>query len=199
LESVLSPVSRKKTGRAYVALARQYSDRGYMDISLELYRKAQTYVPDNAKLGDRIIEIEWAVKNKKPFASSPKRSKKPSSKSKTRSKGKQKESVSLDRDEDEMDVDENNGEYTPLYGGDDSSSSPRSSGKRKRDPFGQEVINSPKKQKAKKATMMIGDCGMETPNKASEIKQEVIDIEDDYEWVPSAPPRKLRGKRKLSS
>ncbi|TFK68341.1 kinesin-domain-containing protein [Pluteus cervinus] len=75
LADVLSPVSKKKTGRAYVALARAHSEKGDLQVALELYRKAETYVPDNVKLKERIIEIEWAVKNNKPFMPSPKRSK----------------------------------------------------------------------------------------------------------------------------
>ncbi|KAI0031864.1 P-loop containing nucleoside triphosphate hydrolase protein [Vararia minispora EC-137] len=80
----LSPVSRKKTGRAYVALARAHSEKGDLQIALDLYRKAESYVPDNVKLKERIIEIEWAVKNNKPFNPSPKRARK----IKSRKKGK---------------------------------------------------------------------------------------------------------------
>ena len=67
---VLSPVSRKRTGRAYVALARSHSqkyvlkylrftrsnillNRGNLELALDLYRKAETYVPDNIKLKER--------------------------------------------------------------------------------------------------------------------------------------------------
>ncbi|KAH9848323.1 P-loop containing nucleoside triphosphate hydrolase protein [Lenzites betulinus] len=73
LADVLSPISRKKTGRACVALARAHTQKNNLQVALELYRKAETYVPDNVKLKERIIEIEWAVKNDKPFASSPKK------------------------------------------------------------------------------------------------------------------------------
>jgi kinesin family protein 22 len=71
---VLSPVSKKKTGRAYVALARAHSEkyvstfyapffvlilhdlcRGDLQVALDLYRKAETYVPDNVKLKERWI------------------------------------------------------------------------------------------------------------------------------------------------
>ncbi|KAK0473722.1 kinesin-like protein [Armillaria novae-zelandiae] len=71
LADALSPVSRKKTGRAYVALARAHSDK-YLD----LYRKAESYVPDNVKLKERILDIEWAVDHAKPYAPSPKKTKK---------------------------------------------------------------------------------------------------------------------------
>ncbi|KAK7462307.1 hypothetical protein VKT23_007908 [Stygiomarasmius scandens] len=91
LASVLSPVSKKKTGRAYVALARAHSEKGDLEVALDLYRKAESYVPDNIKLKERILEIEWAVKNNKPFVPSPKmpkKEKKGKSKSKSKSKSK---------------------------------------------------------------------------------------------------------------
>ncbi|KZV61337.1 kinesin-domain-containing protein [Peniophora sp. CONT] len=72
----LSPMSRKKTGRAYVALARAHSEKGDLQIALDLYRKAETYVPDNVKLKERILEIDWSVKNGRPFQPSPKRPRK---------------------------------------------------------------------------------------------------------------------------
>ncbi|KAI0300601.1 P-loop containing nucleoside triphosphate hydrolase protein [Multifurca ochricompacta] len=87
----LSPMSRKKTGRAYVALARTHSEkcapkrsqcdipdiasRGDLQVALDLYRKAETYVPDNIKLKERIIEIEYAVAHGTEFRPSPKRGK----------------------------------------------------------------------------------------------------------------------------
>jgi len=68
----LSPKSRKKTGRAYVALARAHSEkcvyeygsqciavniacRGDLQVALDLYRKAESYAPDNMKLKERWI------------------------------------------------------------------------------------------------------------------------------------------------
>jgi len=77
LADVLSPTSRKKTGRAYVALARAHSEKGDLQVALELYRKAETYVPDNIKLRERVLEIEWAVKHGKEFVPSPKKPRKP--------------------------------------------------------------------------------------------------------------------------
>ena len=92
LADVLSPISRKKTGRAYVALARSQSQkcvsfsssrfvlilaqpsalrpspvnltrfrstltlrrsRNNLKVALDLYRKAESYVPDNVKLRER--------------------------------------------------------------------------------------------------------------------------------------------------
>ncbi|KAG6377420.1 P-loop containing nucleoside triphosphate hydrolase protein [Boletus reticuloceps] len=77
LADALSPMSRKKTGRAYVALARAHSEKGDLKVALELYRKAETYVPDNIKLRERVLEIEWAVRNGKEFVPSPKKQRRP--------------------------------------------------------------------------------------------------------------------------
>jgi kinesin family protein 22 len=55
MASALSPVRRKKTGRAYVMLARGHSDKGDMPLALEFYRKAEKYVPDNVKLKERCV------------------------------------------------------------------------------------------------------------------------------------------------
>jgi len=71
----LSPKSRKKTGRAYVALARSHSEKGDLQVALDLYRKAESYVPDNMKLKERIIEIESAVTHGSEFHLSPRRPK----------------------------------------------------------------------------------------------------------------------------
>ncbi|KAF8191738.1 kinesin-like protein, partial [Pholiota molesta] len=85
LADVLSPVSKKKTGRAYVALARAHSEKGDLQVALDLYRKAETYVPDNIKLKERIIEIEWAVKNDKEYVPSPKPARRTKTKKRTKS------------------------------------------------------------------------------------------------------------------
>ncbi|KIK86017.1 hypothetical protein PAXRUDRAFT_831932 [Paxillus rubicundulus Ve08.2h10] len=77
LADVLSPASKKKTGRAYVALARAHSEKGDLQVALDLYRRAETYVPDNIKLRERVLEIEWALKNGKDFVPSPKKQRKP--------------------------------------------------------------------------------------------------------------------------
>ncbi|KAF7426431.1 hypothetical protein PC9H_008799 [Pleurotus ostreatus] len=86
---VLSPVSKKKMGRAYVAAARSCSEKGDLQAALDLYRKAESFVPDNIKLKERIIEIDWAVKNSRPFIPSPK----PKKKSRSKAKSKRHESV----------------------------------------------------------------------------------------------------------
>ncbi|KAI5118492.1 hypothetical protein M0805_003523 [Coniferiporia weirii] len=75
LADVLSPASKKKTGRAYVALARAHSEKGNLQVALDLYKKAQTYVPDNVKLKDRILEIEHAVESGVDFVPEPKKKK----------------------------------------------------------------------------------------------------------------------------
>ncbi|KAH9917698.1 kinesin-domain-containing protein [Epithele typhae] len=90
LADVLSPLSRKKTGRAYVALARSESQKDNLKLALELYRKAQKYVPDNDKLRERIIEIQWAVDNNRPFKTSPKRTRRQPKREGSRSKSKRK-------------------------------------------------------------------------------------------------------------
>ncbi|KAK2464524.1 hypothetical protein APHAL10511_003503 [Amanita phalloides] len=76
LADVLSPKSKKKTGRAYVALARAHSEKGDLQVALDLYRKAETYVPDNVKLKERIIEIEDSIKNNTLFKPSPRKPRK---------------------------------------------------------------------------------------------------------------------------
>ncbi|KAF5314732.1 hypothetical protein D9611_007258 [Ephemerocybe angulata] len=88
LADVLSPVSKKKTGRAYVALARAHSEKGDLNVALELYRKAESYVPDNMKLKERIIEIEWAVKNGREYVPSPKPARQQKQKKASKSKSK---------------------------------------------------------------------------------------------------------------
>ncbi|KAJ3481993.1 hypothetical protein NLI96_g7286 [Meripilus lineatus] len=51
----MSPLSRKRTGRAYVALARAQTEKNNLQNALELYRKAEAYVPGNVKLKERWI------------------------------------------------------------------------------------------------------------------------------------------------
>ncbi|KAJ3566458.1 hypothetical protein NP233_g6991 [Leucocoprinus birnbaumii] len=96
LAGVLSPVSKKKTGRAYVSLARAYSEKGKLEDALELYRRAEAYVPDNIKLKERIIELEWAVKNNKEFVPTPKPPRKEKKGKKGSRKGQPTESDSAD-------------------------------------------------------------------------------------------------------
>ncbi|KAJ7697614.1 P-loop containing nucleoside triphosphate hydrolase protein [Mycena rosella] len=195
LADVLSPVSKKKTGRAYVALARAHSDKGDLQVALDLYRRAEAYVPDNVKLKERIIEIEWAVKNGKAFKASPKRAKK------KERKGKKVAEVLPDMDvdgrveadggagegegegeahdsDDQMEVDE---VETSLTG-------------RAVFAFGAELTNTGSKRSFSVAD---GDAGMETPAKRPKRgagKQRVVVIESDEEdeFEPAAAPRKSR-------
>ncbi|TBU52461.1 kinesin-domain-containing protein [Dichomitus squalens] len=101
LADVLSPISKKKTGRAYVALARSQSQKNNLEVALELYRKAETYVPDNVKLREsRIIEIEWAVKNNRPFNPSPKKRRRAAQSKSKSGRSKRKATPSRDQDGD---------------------------------------------------------------------------------------------------
>ena len=38
-----------------MALARAHSEKGNLQVALDLYRKAETYVPDNVKLRERYV------------------------------------------------------------------------------------------------------------------------------------------------
>ncbi|KAJ7665901.1 kinesin-like protein [Mycena polygramma] len=201
LADVLSPVSKKKTGRAYVALARQHSEQGNLQVALDLYRRAETYVPDNVKLKERIIEIEWAVKNDRAFKPSPKKAKKGKKDKAAKTKifaepaqveaemdvdggasdirGTNKRGRSEDVDagqvsDDQMEVDEVETSLTGrgAFG----------------DVFGAELTNTGSKRS-------LADAGMETPAKRSAgKKQRVVMIESDEEEELEAAPRK-RGKR----
>ncbi|KAJ4472091.1 kinesin-domain-containing protein, partial [Lentinula aciculospora] len=64
---------RKKMGKIYVDLARGYSAKNDLATALSLYRHAALFVPDNTRLRERIIDVEWAVKNGKSYVPTPKR------------------------------------------------------------------------------------------------------------------------------
>ncbi|KAG2127654.1 P-loop containing nucleoside triphosphate hydrolase protein [Suillus bovinus] len=102
LADVLSPASRKKTGRAYVMLARAHSEKGDLQVALDLYRKAESYVPDNVKLKERVIEIEWAVKNGTTFVPSPKKPRKAKKTKAGKRTAAGKKVMSGDEDEEDM-------------------------------------------------------------------------------------------------
>ncbi|KAJ7443844.1 kinesin-like protein [Mycena latifolia] len=194
LADVLSPVSKKKTGRAYVALARAHSDKGDLQVALDLYRRAETYVPDNIKLKERIIEIEWAVKNGKAFKASPKRAKR---KKEKEAKGKQ-----IQAEEQEMDVDgrvdtalaetaheSDAGDQMEVDEVETSLTGRTAFG------FGAELTNTGSKRSFSVADG--GDAKMETPAKRPKRgaeKQRVVVIESDEEdeFGPAAAPRKSR-------
>ncbi|KAJ6583010.1 kinesin-like protein [Mycena vulgaris] len=193
LADVLSPVSKKKTGRAYVALARAHSDKGDLQTALDLYRRAEAYVPDNVKLKERIIEIEWSVKNGKAFKASPKRAKKGKKGKKAdpedvgemdvdghrdNAEGEAADDVKAHDSDDQMEVDE---VETSLTG-------------RAAFAFGAELTNTGSKRSFLVAD---GDAGTETPAKRPKrdtAKQRVVMIESDEEdeFVPAAAPRKSR-------
>ncbi|KAG6853357.1 hypothetical protein C0991_005031 [Blastosporella zonata] len=153
-------------------LARAHSEKfvetityagGDLQVALDLYRKAESYVPDNTKLKERIIEIEWAVKNDREFVPSPK----PARRSK-----KQKKAKAFPIEDTEMDVDE--------YG--------RISGKAE---FGQELTNSPGKPK-RQLDVHEGDDEAGTPPKKQrtnngKAKAMVAEDGDDEDWVSLAP------------
>ncbi|KAJ7634481.1 kinesin-like protein [Roridomyces roridus] len=183
LPDVLSPVSKKKAGRAYVALARTHSDRGDLQAALDLYRQAETYVPDNIKLKERIIEIEWAVKNGKSFKPSPKKAKKGKER-----REKRVEDMDVDgpaahvMSDDQMEVDEVATSLTGRLAG-------------------HELTNT-----GSKRSLLVDDDEMETPAKrpkrgeagAKKIKKRVVTIESDEEeeeeedFDPDVAPRKNR-------
>ncbi|KAL0068316.1 hypothetical protein AAF712_004703 [Marasmius tenuissimus] len=197
LVAALSPVSKKKTGRAYVALARAHSEKGDLQVALDLYRKAETYVPDNIKLKERIIEIEWAVKNERPFVPSPKRTKNKKTKAERKLEKKSGRDRDRERDgaeeegeeeekenppsDDQMDVDE---VATSLFG-----------------QFGVEITNagvgagagsSPNKRR------LEDDDDLEeqgTPAKRAKMNTKVVVYGSDDEEPLAAPTKK--GKRKL--
>ncbi|KAJ7108792.1 P-loop containing nucleoside triphosphate hydrolase protein [Mycena epipterygia] len=173
LADVLSPVSRKKTGRAYVALARAHSDKGDLQTALELYRRAETYVPDNVKLKERIIEIEWAVKHGRPFKPSPK----PKAKKGKGAKGKGKKGEQEEGEAREMDVDGD----TSLTG---RAAFGSGSGSGSGSGFGSELTNTGSKR----------SLVLEAETPAKRAKRAVVVIESDEEdvFVPDAAPRKSR-------
>ncbi|KAK0203900.1 kinesin-like protein [Desarmillaria ectypa] len=172
LADALSPVSRKKTGRAYVALARAHSDKGDLQVALDLYRKAESYVPDNVKLKERIIDIEWAVNSAKPYVPSPKKTKK------KKVKVKMKEECPMS--DEQMDVDA----VAEVLGAE----------------FGTELTNmeirqdeSPGKSSSKRIREQAIDDG--TPAKRlRKTKKAAVIYSSDEEYVPVAPVKRSRRK-----
>jgi kinesin family protein 22 len=182
LADALSPVSKKKTGRAYVALARAHSEKGDLQVALDLYRKAENYVPDNVKLKERIIEIEWAVKHDKEFVPSPKRPKK--TKSKKRGKNASGSGLKVELVEPtittvdvKMEVDEGS-DKTDVKS---SLVKPTNKGKRKKNAqFGSEATNKPDEAEE--------DEDMETPSKRQRLGEHV----GNEAWTPPGLTKKLK-------
>ncbi|KAF8961771.1 kinesin-like protein, partial [Flammula alnicola] len=182
LADVLSPVSKKKTGRAYVSLARAHSEKGDLQVALDLYRKAETYVPDNIKLKERIIEIEWAVKNDKEYVPSPK----PAKKRKTKKRSKSNldhESLPVD---DAMVVDDCGAKDRQM----------ESAGA-----FGMEVTNTDSPNKSKRSFADTDErenaSAAQTPvkrQKRSVLATPVVNVSSDDEMEPPAISKKNRRK-----
>ncbi|KAA1472399.1 kinesin-domain-containing protein [Dentipellis sp. KUC8613] len=181
LKEGLSPVSRKKTGRAYVALARAHSEKGDLQNALDLYRRAEAYVPDNVKLKERIIEIEWAVKNGTEFQPSPKRPRKAKSKKSRSRKAK---------------GDSNRGsENTGSQGA--ASVNPADSDDDDTVENLLEVTNSPRKLGRSGNAHESGDDAATTPKKPRNRKKRAADSDD--EWAPSAPTKKGKAAANIRS
>ncbi|KAJ3723428.1 P-loop containing nucleoside triphosphate hydrolase protein [Lentinula raphanica] len=70
---LMSVAERKKMGKIYVDLARGYTAKNDLATALSLYRHAALFVPDNTRLRERIIDVDWAVKNGKNYVPTPKR------------------------------------------------------------------------------------------------------------------------------
>jgi len=195
-----------------------------LEISLELYRKARTYVPDNVKLqdryvycrichlsrhsnatnlGKRIIETEWAVKNNRPLMLSPKRAKKSSRHSRQKRSGRtSRQKSSLPSVSAGVPPEYVKGEDGDENGGaDDPSDTWRSrtrAGKRKRDPLKEEVTNSPQKASGSLKDQLQDDpvTPPKRPRKGRPGKVEESDGDgDEDEWVPATSPRKVRSGR----
>ncbi|TFY70314.1 hypothetical protein EVG20_g2693 [Dentipellis fragilis] len=180
LKEGLSPVSRKKTGRAYVALARAHSEKGDLQNALDLYRRAETYVPDNVKLKERIIEIEWAVKNGTEFQPSPKRPRKAKSK-KSRSR---KAKVDNSRGSENAGS-QGAASFNPADSDDDDTVENLL-----------EVTNSPRKLGRSGNAHGSGDDATTTPRKPRNRKRAA---DSDDEWAPSAPTKKVKAAANIRS
>ncbi|KAH8823634.1 kinesin-domain-containing protein [Flagelloscypha sp. PMI_526] len=75
LTTPLSPPTLKKTAQAYCSLARTLTSSGDLHSALAMYRKAQLYVTQldgssKDRLEERILDMEYAIKNGVPFESS---------------------------------------------------------------------------------------------------------------------------------
>ncbi|KDR80423.1 hypothetical protein GALMADRAFT_242858, partial [Galerina marginata CBS 339.88] len=181
LADVLSPVSKKKTGRAYVALARAHSEKGDLQVALDLYRKAETYVPDNIKLKERIIEIEWSVKNNKEYVPSPKPPRKP----KTRKRSKSAFEHENPQTDDAMDVDDcgaNRGKGRRLAVAAE---------------FGMEVTNTESPNKSKRSFADTDDRAnaKQTPQKRQKRTVMATPIQDVSSEDEMEPPALSRNRR----
>lgn len=159
--------------------------------------------PDEKRLKNRIIEVEWAVKNNKPLHLSPKRTKKPSRHSRPKRSGRTARKTStipsVSAGASEVYVKEE--DDAENEGGDGASESWQSrtrSGKRKRDPLKEEVTNSPR-QPSGLPEDQPQDGPMTPPKKPRTGRPgHVVESDEDGdgdEWVPATSPRKVRSGR----
>ncbi|KAJ7735754.1 kinesin-like protein [Mycena metata] len=195
LADALSPVSRKKTGRAYVALARAHSEKGDLQVALELYRRAETYVPDNVKLKERIIEIEWAVKNDRAFKPSPKRAKKTKKGGKTKARAEEVGEMDVDAGAGQNQHDEEKREEHPLSDDQMEVDEVESSLTGAAFGFGVELTNTGSKRSFVDAGMDTQTPAKRPKRKAAEQnKMRIVAIESDEEdeYGLAAAPRKSR-------
>ncbi|KAI0067006.1 kinesin-domain-containing protein [Artomyces pyxidatus] len=194
----LSPASRKKTGRAYVALARTYSEKGDLQVALDLYRKAETYVPDNIKLKERIIELDWSVSHGKEYKPSPKKPKRTKAKKKSKSaranaKNSDAERASSQPDEPRLDESQDDETVESLLEPIVEMPEPEALGRGKRKKggpaFGMEVTNSPNKRSGDQDS--DAEAAATPPRKLRARKGGKVraGVSDD-EWAPSAPVKK---------
>ncbi|KAL1719148.1 kinesin with motor region at N-terminus [Schizophyllum commune] len=153
----LTPMQRKTTCRAYLYMARQYESMDDLDNALALYRKAQTYAPDNDKLRDRILDTEYKLKNKSRAGEAVR-----SPKKKRRR-----------RSEEEEEGDE---------GDDSASKGSEGSGRSKR--FGNEITNQGSSPKRKRSPEEGEEGYAETPQKRQ--RGMAVAADDDDEYVPRA-------------
>ncbi|KAL1703894.1 kinesin with motor region at N-terminus [Schizophyllum commune] len=147
----LTPMQRKTTCRAYLYMARQYESMDDLDNALALYRKAQTYAPDNDKLRDRILDTEYKLKNKSRVVEA---DRSPKKKRRRRS----------EEEEDE--------------GEEGSDSAQKGSGRSKR--FGNEITNQGSSPKRKRSPEEGDEEYAETPQKRQRGMAVAADDDDEY-------------------
>ncbi|KAH9042670.1 P-loop containing nucleoside triphosphate hydrolase protein [Lactarius pseudohatsudake] len=155
----LSPMSRKKTGRAYVALARSHSEKGDLQIALDLYRKAESYVPDNIKLKERIREIEWAVTHGTVFQTSPKRTRTRKRARRTTQARAAKFALSTVPEKSTSNAESDEEVVISLLGDESTVDLPERGNGVARAKFGVELTNSPTKLGTAEATRPDRECG----------------------------------------
>ncbi|KAH9050274.1 P-loop containing nucleoside triphosphate hydrolase protein [Lactarius hengduanensis] len=155
----LSPMSRKKTGRAYVALARSHSEKGDLQIALDLYRKAESYVPDNIKLKERIREIEWAATHGTVFQPSPKRTRTRKKARRTTQARAAKFALSTVPEKSTSNVESDEEVVISLLGDESTVDLPERGNGVARAKFGVELTNSPTKLGTAEATRPDRECG----------------------------------------